>query len=224
MKKCLFFSLAITCSLLVNIQVGLAATSDKQELGKKLFFDPRLSKTANVSCNSCHNVMSGGDDARSTSVGIKGQVGGRNAPTVWNAALHSVQFWDGRAKDLKEQAKGPITNPIEMGMESHDAVVARLKAIPGYVTEFAKVYQGSESLNIDNVADAIAAFEESLVVRNSKYDRFKKGEKGALSVEEKKRTTAFLDRRMCGLSLRRKFCRSHNPERSGLFYEVPYFS
>ncbi|MCA9125379.1 MAG: cytochrome-c peroxidase, partial [Planctomycetales bacterium] len=111
-------------------------TPEKVELGKQLFFDPRLSASGTVSCNSCHNVMEGGDDDRPNSVGVAGQTGGRGAPTVWNAAFLSVQFWDGRAPSLEEQAKGPITNPIEMGMASHDLAVGRISRIPGYLDGF----------------------------------------------------------------------------------------
>jgi len=155
-------------------------TPTKIELGKQLFFDPRLSLTGNVSCNSCHNVMLGGEDNRAGSVGIKGQVGGRSSPTVWNAAFLSVQFWDGRAATLEDQAKGPLTNPIEMGMPNNEAVIARIKEIPGYVTQFDKVF-GRNALNIDNVAKAIAAYERTLITPDSPYDQFAKGNKKALT-------------------------------------------
>src|SRR5690606_24990148 len=105
----------------------------KISLGRQLYFDPRISRTGTVSCNSCHNVMAGGDDNRDFSAGIEGKLGGRSAPTVWNAAFLSAQFWDGRAATLEEQAKGPMTNPVEMGMSSHAVVIDRLKQIPGYV-------------------------------------------------------------------------------------------
>jgi cytochrome c peroxidase len=124
--------------------------------------------------------MAGGEDNRSTSVGIKGQVGGRNAPTVWNSAFQSVMFWDGRAASLEEQAKGPLVNPIEMGMPSHDAVIEVIKKIPGYVSSFEKVF-GKNSLNIDNVAKAIAAYERTLVTYNSPFDKFISGQKNAMT-------------------------------------------
>jgi len=155
-------------------------TPGKVELGKKLYFDPRISKTGTVSCNSCHNVMLGGEDNRAVSIGINGLKGGRSSPTVWNSAFNSVQFWDGRATSLEEQAKGPMTNPVEMGMENHETVMNRLKSIPGYVIEFEKVY-GKDSLNIDNVAKAIASYERTLVTPDSLFDRFQKGDKKALS-------------------------------------------
>lgn len=156
-------------------------TQAKIELGRKLYFDPRISKTGTISCNSCHNVMLGGEDNRAVSVGIDGLKGGRSSPTVWNAAFNSVQFWDGRAASLEEQAKGPMINPVEMGMESHDAVILRLKSISDYETEFNKVF-GKDSLNIENVAKAIATYERTLVTPDSPYDRYQKGDKKALSV------------------------------------------
>lgn len=162
-------------------------TPEKIELGKQLYFDPRLSSTGTVSCNSCHNVMAGGDDNRSLSVGVKGQVGGRSSPTVWNAAYYSVQFWDGRASTLEEQAKGPIINPVEMGMKSHQVVIAdRIARIPGYQRQFKAVFGGKNPLNIDNLAKAIAAYERTLVTRNGPFDRFHAGDKQAMSSDAQK--------------------------------------
>jgi len=152
----------------------------KIELGKKLYFDSRLSKSGTVSCNSCHNLMLGGDDNRATSMGHEGKLGGRSAPTVWNSAFHSVQFWDGRAPSLEAQAKGPVTNPIEMGMESHEVAVNRLLSIPGYAKEFKTVY-GDQKITIDQVAKAIAAFERTLLTPNSPFDRYMKGNKKTLN-------------------------------------------
>ena len=102
-------------------------TPAKIELGKKLYFDPRISVDGTISCNSCHNVMAGGDDARPVSVGVRGQKGARSAPTVWNSAFMSVQFWDGRAPSLEKQAEGPMINAVEMGSSSHDLVVGRIQ-------------------------------------------------------------------------------------------------
>jgi len=152
----------------------------KVELGKQLYFDTRLSSTGTVSCNSCHNVMKGGEDNRATSLGINGKTGDRSAPTVWNAAFMSAQFWDGRAKNLEEQAKGPMVNPVEMGNPNHDVVVKRLKQIPGYTRQFKTVFGGSDPLTIDNVAKAIAAYERTLVTANSPFDRYVKGDKQAM--------------------------------------------
>jgi cytochrome c peroxidase len=156
-------------------------TPSKVELGKILYFDPRLSIDGTVSCNSCHNVMSNGGDGRPVSVGVKGQRGGRGAPTVWNSGFNTVQFWDGRAASLEDQAKGPLTNPIEMGMTDHALVVERIKMIPGYVELFTKAFGKNDPVTIDNAAKAMAAFERTLVTPNSAFDKFKKGNKKALS-------------------------------------------
>lgn len=155
-------------------------TPNRVELGRKLFFDPRLSKDGSVSCNSCHNVMGSGTDNRAFSVGVGGKLGGRSSPTVWNSALHSVQFWDGRAATLEDQAKGPLTNPVEMAMESNDAVMERVKSIPGYVVEFEKVF-GKNAATIDNLAKAIAAYERTLLTPNSPFDKYVRGDKKAMS-------------------------------------------
>lgn len=161
-------------------------TKEKIELGKQLFFDPRLSKDGTVSCNSCHNVMASGTDNRPVSVGVDAQKGGRSAPTVWNAAFLTAQFWDGRAATLEDQAKGPILNPIEMGMPNPDEVVKRIKEIPGYVSQFKKVFGGKDPVNYDNIAKAIATFERTLITPNSDFDRYIKGDKKALSASAKR--------------------------------------
>jgi cytochrome c peroxidase len=167
-------------------------TPAKVELGKKLFFDPRVSADGTVSCNSCHNVMEAGDDDRATSAGVNAQRGGRSSPTVYNSAFLSVQFWDGRAPSLEEQAKGPVTNPIEMGMKDHTVVVSRLAAIPAYVTEFEQVF-GKGGLTIDNFAKAVAAYERTLITTNSPYDRFVKGDDKALSDQQKRGLQAVMN-------------------------------
>jgi len=159
-------------------------TVAKVELGKMLFHDPRFSETGTVSCASCHNVMEGGDDHRPTSVGVHGVLGGRNAPTVYNAAFLSSQFWDGRAATLEDQAKGPITNPVEMGMKDLPAAMARIRAIPGYAPYFTAAFGPGEVLNIDNAAKAIAAYERTLITPNSPYDRFVRGDKSALNAQQ----------------------------------------
>lgn len=160
-------------------------TPAKIELGKSLYFDPRLSHNGTISCNTCHNVMAGGDDSRATSVGINGQKGGRSAPTVWNSGFLPVQFWDGRAATLEDQAKGPITNPIEMGMKNHDVAIERLSKIPGYVDMFKKAYPKDKNpLNIDNAAKAIATYERTLITPNSRFDKYMKGNKKALTAQE----------------------------------------
>lgn len=159
-------------------------TPEKVSLGKQLFFDPRFSSTGTVSCNSCHNIMAGGDDSRTTSMGVHGLTGPRNAPTVWNAAFHSVQFWDGRAKTLEDQAKGPVVAGVEMGMSSLDAAIARVRQIPGYVEQFHAVFGGGQPVTIDNAAKAVAAYERTLITPNSAYDRYVKGDSGALSEQQ----------------------------------------
>lgn len=167
-------------------------TAAKVELGKMLYMDPRLSSTGTVSCNSCHNIMEGGDDSRPNSMGVNGQTGGRSAPTVWNAAFYSVQFWDGRANLLEDQAKGPITNPIEMGMKDHDQAMHAVKTIPGYEAYFEKAF-GKNSMNIVNAAKAIAAFERTLITPNSAYDRFVKGDKKAMTAQQQKGMNKFAE-------------------------------
>lgn len=162
--------------------VNNRSNPSKVSLGQKLYFDPRLSKDGTISCNSCHNVMAGGDDNRAFSVGVGGVLGGRSSPTVFNAAFLSVQFWDGRAASLEEQAKGPLTNPKEMAMPSHDAVIARLNKIPGYVDEFTKVFgKIAPVITIDKVVQAIAAYERTLITPKSPVDRYVSGERKALS-------------------------------------------
>ncbi|MFZ2725009.1 MAG: cytochrome c peroxidase [Methylococcaceae bacterium] len=159
------------------------STSEKVELGKQLYHDPRLSSSGTVSCSSCHNTMLGGEDNRPNSVGVGAQTGGRSAPTVWNAAFNSVQFWDGRAASLEAQAAGPVTNPIEMGMKSWDDVVARLKTIEGYQTAFESVF-GKDSISKENATKAIAAYERTLITPNSPYDRYVDGDKTALTAQQ----------------------------------------
>lgn len=152
------------------------------ELGKKLYFDTRLSKSGFISCNSCHNLSMGGTDNLKTSIGHNWQKGPINAPTVLNSSMNLAQFWDGRAADLKAQAGGPIANPGEMA-SNHTLAVEVLQSIPGYVAEFKTVY-GSDKITIDGVTKAIAAFEETLVTPNSRFDKWLKGDKKALTATE----------------------------------------
>jgi cytochrome c peroxidase len=167
-------------------------TPAKVELGKMLYFDPRLSSTGTLSCFSCHNVMEGGDDHRSTSVGVHGQLGGRNAPTVWNAAFLSVQFWDGRAATLEAQAVGPIANPIEMGMKAGLAV-ERIDNIPGYKPKFVEAFGQDSQISNETIAMAIASYERTLITRNSPYDRFVLGDKNALTAQQQRGMQTFAD-------------------------------
>lgn len=158
-------------------------TAAKVTLGKMLFMDPRFSSTGTVSCNSCHNVMEGGDDSRTFSMGVHGKTGGRNAPTVWNSAFHSVQFWDGRADLLEDQAKGPVTNPVEMGVSEIEQAMDKVRAIPGYKPYFDEAF-GKDSMTVDNAAKAVAAFERTLITPNSAYDKYVKGDKKAMTAEQ----------------------------------------
>ena len=158
-------------------------TAAKVTLGKMLYMDPRFSSTGTVSCNSCHNVMEGGDDSRTFSMGVHGKTGGRNAPTVWNSAFHSVQFWDGRADLLEDQAKGPVTNPVEMGVSEIEQAMDKVRAIPGYKPYFDEAF-GKDSMTVDNAAKAVAAFERTLITPNSAYDKYVKGDKKAMTAEQ----------------------------------------
>jgi len=160
-------------------------TDAKIDLGRMLYYDTRLSKNRTVSCNSCHDLASFGDDGLPTSKGIDGQIGGRSAPTVYNAAIHIAQFWDGRAADVEAQAVGPVLNPIEMGMPDEGYVLRVLKSIPGYVEAFAKAFpEDKEPLTYANVGKAIGAFERKLMTP-SKFDDFLKGDEKALTDVEK---------------------------------------
>jgi cytochrome c peroxidase len=152
------------------------------ELGKKLFFDPRLSKSGFISCNSCHNLSMGGTDNLKTSIGHNWNQGPINAPTVLNSSLNIAQFWDGRAKDLQAQAGGPIDNPGEMG-STHALAVEVLQSIPAYVADFKKSF-GTDKIAIAQVTKAIAAFEETLVTPNARFDKWLAGDKKALSANE----------------------------------------
>jgi cytochrome c peroxidase len=154
------------------------------ELGKQLYFDPRLSKSGFISCNSCHNLSMGGTDNLKTSIGHNWAQGPISAPTVLNSSLNVAQFWDGRASDLKAQAGGPIANPGEMGF-THELAVKTLSTIPGYVDEFKKVF-GTDKITIDEVTKAIAAFEETLVTPNSRFDQWLRGDKNAITAQELK--------------------------------------
>jgi cytochrome c peroxidase len=162
----------------------------KVALGKMLFMDPRFSSTGTVSCNSCHNVMEGGDDSRTFSMGVHGKTGGRNAPTVWNSAFHSVQFWDGRADLLEDQAKGPVTNPVEMGVTEIEQAMDKVRAIPGYKPYFEKAF-GKDSMTVVNAAKAVAAFERTLITPNSPYDKYVKGDKKAITAQQVKGMETF---------------------------------
>lgn len=165
----------------------------KVELGKMLYHDPRLSKSGFISCNSCHNLASFGVDNLPTSIGHKWQIGGRNAPTVLNAAFHTAQFWDGRAKDVEEQAKGPILNPGEMAHSTEDFTVDVIKSIETYRTLFASAFPGQDQpLTYANIANAIGAFERTLITP-SRFDKYLAGDINAMNEQEKKGLQTFMN-------------------------------
>ncbi|HEX2479583.1 MAG TPA: cytochrome-c peroxidase [Geminicoccaceae bacterium] len=172
---------------------GLQATPERVELGKMLYFETRLSESHTISCNSCHMVGLGGVDMLETSIGHRWQMGARNSPTVLNAVFNSAQFWDGRAKDLEEQAGGPLENPVEMAT-THAHVIETLRAIPGYVELFAKAFPDDpDPVNIENVTDAIALFEATLITPNAPFDRYLRGDADALTPEQKEGLQIFVD-------------------------------
>lgn len=161
-------------------------------LGHLLFFEPRLSRSGTTSCNSCHRLGAFGVDHRPTSVGERGQTGRRNAPTVYNAAEHLAQFWDGRARDVEEQAAGPILNPAEMA-STRESVEATLRAIPEYRRRFGEAFPAdADPITLTNVGRALGAFERQLVT-HSRWDDYLKGRKDALSPDEVEGLRVFLD-------------------------------
>jgi cytochrome c peroxidase len=167
--------------------------------------------------------MEGGDDHRPTSIGVHGQLGGRNAPTVWNAAFQSVQFWDGRAPGLEAQAKGPITNPIEMGMPKIDIAVDRIKRIAAYLPVFQRAFGQGAQINADTIAMAIAAYERTLITPNSPYDRFVKGDKKALNEQQQRGMQAFADIGCTSCHSGPNFSGPTLPEGTGFFMKFPTF-
>jgi cytochrome c peroxidase len=163
------------------------------DLGRMLYYEKRLSKSQQLSCNSCHDLAAFGVDGQPTSDGHKGQKGDRNAPTVYNAAGHVAQFWDGRAPDVEAQAKGPVLNPVEMAMPSEHVVVAVLQSMPAYVEAFKKAFPNEpKPVTYDNFGKAIGAFERKLVTP-SRWDAFLQGDRNALTAEEKAGFKMFTD-------------------------------
>lgn len=172
---------------------GNPLTDEKVQLGKILFYDTRLSKSGSISCNSCHNLASFGVDNQPTSTGEKGQKGTRNSPTVFNAALQNMQFWDGRAKDVEQQAGMPILNPVEMAIPHKDFLVNRLAGIPLYQDLFKKAFpKDAKPVNYDNLQNAIGAFERTLLTP-SKFDRYMQGDKNAMTAQEKEGLSVFIN-------------------------------
>jgi cytochrome c peroxidase len=168
------------------------ATAARVALGRMLYFDPALSVDSTVSCNTCHPLGAAyGVDHRPVSLGVRGQAGSRNPPTVFNAAGHLAQFWDGRAPTVEEQAKGPIVNPVEMGMPSGDVVAERLRTLAQYRAAFAAAFPGeAEPVTYDNVGVAIGAFERGLVTP-SRWDAFQAGDTTALTADERRGLNTF---------------------------------
>ncbi len=171
-------------------------TKGKVELGRKLYFDKRLSADDTVSCATCHDPKKGFADGEIVAIGIKGQKGARNSPTGLNTAFLDFQFWDGRALTLEEQAKQPIINPVEMGMPSHDTAVAKISNISEYKADFKSVF-GTDSITIDHIAQAIASFERTLIALNSPFDRFIAGDEDATSDSAKRGWELFQGKARC---------------------------
>jgi len=164
---------------------GPPASDAEIHLGRMLFYEARLSLNGDTSCNSCHQLDQYGVDGKKVSTGNKGNRGSRNSPTVFNAAGHFQQFWDGRAKDVEAQASGPMMNPIEMAMPSKEKVEARLRGVPGYLKAFKAAYpDAAEPVTLENAAKAIGAFERGLTTP-SRWDRYLKGDNNALTAAEK---------------------------------------
>lgn len=173
---------------------GNAVTHDRIELGKKLFFDPRISASQLISCNTCHNLSMGGDDNQETSTGHGWQKGPRNAPTVLNAVLNVAQFWDGRAADLKAQAKGPVQASVEMS-NTPALVEETLNSMPPYVAEFKTAFPNEKKpVSFDNMAKAIEAFEATLMTPASPFDQFLQGDANAMTAEQKTGLALFMDK------------------------------
>jgi cytochrome c peroxidase len=161
-------------------------------LGQQLFHEARLSKNHDISCNSCHTLTKHGVDGEPTSLGHKGQRGGRNSPTVLNASGHLAQFWDGRAADVEAQAKGPVLNPVEMALPSAEAAVAVLRSMPEYVEAFKRAFpDAADPVTYDNFGAAVGAFERQLVTP-SRFDKFLEGDNKALSAAEREGLDLFM--------------------------------
>lgn len=167
--------------------------ADKVLLGKHLYFDTRLSGEGNISCNSCHNLNTYGVDNERFSPGdAPGTVGGRNSPTVFHAALHKMQFWDGRAADVEEQAGGPILNPLEHNIKDEKQLVDRLKEVDLYLELFTKAYGEDDPITFNNLTNAIGAFERTLMPE-SRFDKYLEGDQTALNTQEKRGLKNFVD-------------------------------
>lgn len=176
-------ALSASAALLDSVNIPKTPQQEaKIELGKMLWFDPRLSLSGKVSCNTCHDLSTNGADTKPLSIGYAGRKGTVNSPTVFNAEKQIVQFWDGRAKTLAEQATGPITNPLEMAM-TPELAEGVIRSIPGYRPYFEKVF-GSKNPTFSEIAEALAAFETTLTTPNAPFERYLKGDKNALTQQQ----------------------------------------
>lgn len=186
-------------------------TAAKVELGKQLYFDPRLSRDNTVSCATCHDPKKGWSNGEAFATGVRGQVGGRSAPTIINAAYYDLQFWDGRAEHLEGQALGPVQNPIEMDLTLEEAV-AKLSKIEGYRKQFREVF--NSDVTAPNIAKAIAAFERTILSGDAPYDRFKAGDKQALSEAAQRGMKLFFGKANCSA------CHTGHSFSDGAFHNI----
>lgn len=176
-------ALSASAALLDSVNIPKTPQQEaKIELGKMLWFDPRLSLSGKVSCNTCHDLSTNGADTKPLSIGYAGRKGTVNSPTVFNAEKQIAQFWDGRAKTLAEQATGPITNPLEMAM-TPELAEGVIRSIPGYRSYFEKAF-GSKNPTFSEIAEALAAFETTLTTPNAPFERYLKGDKNALTQQQ----------------------------------------
>ncbi len=171
---------------------GQKITEAQIALGHKLWFEPRLSRSHLISCNTCHNLSIGGGDNVKASIGHGWQQGPRNNPTALNAVFNAAQFWDGRAADLREQATGPLQAPVEMN-NTPERIEATLNSIPEYVEAFKKAFGGGKAVSFDNAARALAAFETTLITPNAPFDRFLRGDDKALTKQQKDGLELFIN-------------------------------
>ena len=177
-------------TLKITVPAGNPLTKGKYELGRQLYFEPRVSLDGTVSCATCHNPEKGWTDGMPVAAGIGGQTGSRSAPSVLNAAYGKTMFWDGRAPSLEGQAQGPVQNPIEMGKQNYKEIIERLRLIPGYKEQFQKVF--GTNVTLDGFAKAVATFERVAALSgNSKYDKYNAGDNKALSDREKRGMVLF---------------------------------
>jgi len=183
-----FFIQSLLADMITPLPQEVKTDPKKVNLGRMLFFDPILSKDQTISCASCHNLASGGDDDKPVSIGIDGKKGSVNAPTVLNAVFNFRQFWDGRAKDLQEQAAGPIENPVEMGNTFENLIKTLNKS--RYKSIFATIYK--DGVTKENITDAIAEYEKTLITPNSPFDRYLRGEKNAITKKQKEGYELFI--------------------------------